>query len=226
MSLKKLTPALKKKITADWHALFPQMGVYELMGLARRIGPLVQGIALDRDSGNMTYFPTTYLHNLCRPCECMTLSFGQRLLTKRSGTQERIAASFHEQYYRDAAERLAEASLLPLDGDLKLDQVLEAYRGYQELHEPDSKYPVSLFEDAVLLCAWCGQMDRAMAVLRSYVEEMHDWPGRIMERDGGVEAWERKVLEMARDPETVRAVAESEALKLRVNHLPTVELIC
>jgi hypothetical protein len=222
--MKKLTPDLKRRITADWQALFPQMGVYESLWLARRVGPLVQGVCLDRDSGNISYFPTTHLHNLCRNRKFLSLSLGQRLLSKRSGTQERIAVQFHEQHYREAAQRLAQASLLPLTGDLSLQQVLDAYCGYEKLNRPDSKYPVPLFEDGVLLCAWCGHIDKAMALLREHVREMHDWPTFIMATDGGVTAWESKMLGSLNDPNAIRAIAEAQAQELRINNLPIAAL--
>jgi hypothetical protein len=63
----KLTPALKKTITNDWRALAAQFATYKPMWLARRIGPLVQGICLDRDSSNAAYLPTLHVHCLCCP---------------------------------------------------------------------------------------------------------------------------------------------------------------
>ena len=41
MSLSSLTAGVKKKVTADWNALFPSFGVHKPMRLMRRVGPLV-----------------------------------------------------------------------------------------------------------------------------------------------------------------------------------------
>lgn len=223
--MKKLTPPLKRQITEDWHKLFPQMAVYQSMWLARRVGPLVQGICLERDSGGGAYFPTTHLHNLCRPFPAISLSLAQRLLNERSGTQERIAVQFHESQYREVAQRLAKASLLPLTGDLTLHQMLDAHRGYRELNRPDSKYPVLLFEDGILLFAWSGQREQAVGLLNEHTGGMRDWPENIMARYGGLDAWERKMLESIKNPENLQATVESQARELKVANLPSAQLV-
>jgi hypothetical protein len=43
MTWQTLTPAWKTKITADWSAAFPGLGVYKPLHLLRRAGPLLMG---------------------------------------------------------------------------------------------------------------------------------------------------------------------------------------
>src|SRR4051812_1002168 len=181
-----LSPTLKRQITKDWHSLFPQMAVFKPMWLARRVGPLVQGICLDRSSANVAYYPTTHLHNLCRPFPVVSLSLNQRLLDQRSGTEVRIAAAFHNNHYLKAAHVLAPASLLSLAGDLTMSQIIDAHRNYRLLNRADSAYPVMLLEDEILLFAWFNQIDRAEALLQQHVKEMCHWPANVMAADGGV----------------------------------------
>jgi hypothetical protein len=220
-----LSAALKRQITEDWHRLFPQMSVYKPMWLARRVGPLVQGVCLDRDSGGSAYFPTTHIHNLCRPFPTISLSLAQRLLNERSGSQERISAQFHEQHYLEAAQRLTKASLLPLFGDLTMHQVLDAHRGYRELNRPDSKYPVLLFEDGILLFAWSGQPERATELLNQYIGEMHHWPATVMARYSGVSGWEKLMVETIENRKNLQVTAESQAQKLKAADLPPAQLL-
>ena len=201
------------------------MAVYQSMWLARRVGPLVQGVCLERDSVGGAYFPTTHLHNLCRPFPAMSLSLSQRLLSERSGTQERIAIQFHEQHYREAAQRLTQASLLPLIGNLTLRQVLEAHRGYRELSRPDSKYPVLLFEDGILLLAWSGQREQAAGLIDQYIGEMRDWPATVMARFGGVGGWEKKMVESIENPGNLQLTAQSQAQELKAADLPLAQLL-
>lgn len=222
----KLTSALKRQITGDWHGLFPQLGIYQSLWLARRIGPLVQGVCLERNSGNSAYFPTTHLHNLCRPFPAVSLSLAQRLLNERSGIQERIAVQFHKEHYREGAQRLANASLLPLNGDLTLVQVLDAHHRYREFNRPDSKYPVLLFEDGIFLCAWAGRNGQGIALLNEYLKEMGDWPVNVMARYGGVDKWQTKMRETIANPEALQVKAEAQAHELKVNDLPTAQLLC
>jgi hypothetical protein len=63
----KLTPPLKRQITHAWNERFPQMGVFEPMWLMRRIGPVVQGICLNRSSTGTDYIPITHIYDLCAP---------------------------------------------------------------------------------------------------------------------------------------------------------------
>jgi hypothetical protein len=221
----KLTKPLRRKITDDWHRLFPEMGILRSMWIARRVGPLVQGVCLDGDSANASYFPTTHLHNLCRPFPAVSLTLGQRLLSERTRTEERIYAQFHEQHYLEAARRLTQASLLSLTGDLTLAQILDAYRGYRELRQPDSKYPVVLFEDGILLAAYSLHVDKAKGLLRDCVGEMGNWPAFVMERDGGIEAWERRMESWLKEPQSLRETADSQADLLRVTNLPVGRLL-
>lgn len=79
MSWKKLTPAIKKRITNDWHRLFPALGVYKPMHLLNRVGPLLIGILLEVKSGNHNYIPTFHVHNLTRPFPVVALGLATTL---------------------------------------------------------------------------------------------------------------------------------------------------
>lgn len=57
----KLTQYLQDKITEDWARLLPGLGIYKPMRLLRRVGPMLTGICLDRDSGNEAYRPTFHV---------------------------------------------------------------------------------------------------------------------------------------------------------------------
>lgn len=114
----KLTPALKRSITRDWQSLALQFAIYKPMLLARRVGPLVQGIALDRDESNETYLPILFVQCLCRPFPGLSFTFPQDLLSPRSLAPQRLKVQFHEQNFREACERLLTSSLLPVSGDI------------------------------------------------------------------------------------------------------------
>jgi hypothetical protein len=214
----KLTPALRRQITADWHELFPQLGVYREMWLARRVGPLVHGIVLDTDSTRAFYWPITHVHNLCRPFPVVSLILNQGLLSKATRAKDTIAVQFHQDHYHDAAERLTQASLLPLTGNLATAQVVEAH-GIHRLTLSE-KYPIRLLEDGILLCAWADQTAKAAALLDEYVREIRKWPPHVMARDGGLEAWEERMRESLRNPSVLRATAEAQARSLKVGDLP------
>jgi len=52
---KVLTKSAEKQITEDWQREILSLGVYEPRWLLRRVGPLLVGICLDRDSGGTSY---------------------------------------------------------------------------------------------------------------------------------------------------------------------------
>jgi hypothetical protein len=214
----KLTPALKRQITKDWHGLFPQLGVYKQIWLARRVGPLVHGIILDTDSTYAFYWPITHVHNLCRPFPVVSLMLNQGLLSKGTHAKDTIAVQFHQDHYHDAAQRLAQASLLPLTGDLATAQVVEAHSSHRLTRS--EKYPVRLLEDGIFLYAWADQVANAAAPLDEYVREMREWPPHVMAHDGGLEAWEERMRESLRNPGVLKATAEAQARMLKVGDLP------
>jgi len=221
----KLTPALKKSITSDWQTLLPQFVSFQPMGLARRIGPLVQGVCLDRDSSNAAYLPTLHVHCLCRPFPVVSLNLGQPLLSPRSGTAERIAVQFHEGRDKEACTRLVASSLLPVEGDWRLADVLGAYEKYRQLERPDARYPVPLMEDAVSICAWLGKADEASALVSRYLDEAEGWPLNILVRQGGLAGWQQTLNDLARSGEKLRQVADEQIEALKLQQIPVSQLL-
>lgn len=221
----RLTPAGKRHITEDWRRLFPGFGVYEAMWLARRVGPLVQGIALESNSTHTLYCPVAHMHNLCRPFSVVSFALAQYLPSKRTGAKDSIPVELHKDQYEDAARRLAEACLLPLGGDLTTTQVVDAQRELRRLHRTE-KYPVRLFEDGILLLAWANQNEKAVALLDEYVSEMRGWPPHVMESfAGGLLVWEKAMLANVGSSDALRATAEAQAQELKVAGLPFSNLI-
>jgi hypothetical protein len=221
----KLTPALKKSITSDWQAMLPQFAAFQPLGLARRIGPLVQGVCLDRDSSNAAYLPTLHVHCLCRPFPVLSLNLGQPLLSSRSGTAERISVQFHDTRSREACTRLVASSLLPVEGDWRLAQVLEAHAKYRRLERPDARYPVPLMEDAVSVCAWLGKPDEAAAQAARHIEEAKGWPENILVRQGGLEGWRKTLNTLAESGDELRKVVAEQIEALKLQRLPVSQLV-
>ena len=94
--MKKLTPAVKRKITLDWHDCFPEMGIYKPLHLLRRVGPLLIGILLERDRTADRYLPTFYVHNLAKHFPVITLTLASPLRTEKTFAPDKIKVSEHE----------------------------------------------------------------------------------------------------------------------------------
>ncbi|WAH63903.1 hypothetical protein [Xanthomonas hortorum] len=221
----KLTNALNKKITKDWHAALEGFEVASSMNLARRVGPFIQGICLDRDSSNVTYLPTLYVHCLCRPFPVVSLSLGQPLLNLRSGTVERLKVQFHEDSYQDAINRTLGSSLLPTKGDWRLPQLVEAYERYRGMNRPDSRFPVHLWEDVVSAHAWAGAQVRASVLADKYTEVAEGWPKNVLEREGGIILWRERLKDLAISGDVHKVTVANEIDKLGLESLPVSNLI-
>ena len=221
----RLTQTLALKITNDWSAQFPALQRYKPMLLARRVGPLVQGICLDRSSGGTSYRPTTFLHCLCTASSFISLAMGQRLLSKRHQVEESISVQFHDNHVIDAPQRLREACLLPLEGDLTLSEVLDAYHRYRSTTNIDSQYPIFLFRDAVLLASYLDKRELAIDLLDNYHQEMRTWPAHILSRWGGVDSWRNAVAHAANDRSAIVGTVEREIDRHKLTHLPAAALL-
>lgn len=217
MSWQKLTPAIKKRITHDWQALFPSLGVYKPMHLLNRAGPLLVGILLEVKSGNHNYIPTFHVHNLTRPFPVISLSLATTL------NREYVHVEWHTSKYQKLAKRMKEIAFIPFEGDLELHRVLEGYKQY--LEQPVIPYQMYDYEDMVLLSAWCGNTREAQACMEFTKQHMKRWPPHVLERIGDIDTWMRKFEEQSNDTEALKITCEQQIATLKVGKLPVRKLL-
>ena len=113
------------------------------MWLLRRVGPLVSGICLERDSGNDAYRPTCHVHNLAKESATVSLSLADPLRTVKTGVPQTIKAAFHQQWFPDAAARLQRQAQIPLGGPIHLEDLIRTYRAH--MGQPLWQYAWYLF---------------------------------------------------------------------------------
>ena len=170
----KLTRSASARITKDWLAELPGLGEYKLRHLLRRVGPLLVGVSLDRDSSGDKYIPCSHVHflgNTKLPVVSLTLC--QQLRTT-AGRPDVVLVRRHEEHFRDAAARLEAQSPLPFSGPLCLDEVLKAYRDHLET-PIGSRQAAMLFSDLIMLQAGCGRSEDALRSL----EEVTSFAWRV-----------------------------------------------
>ncbi|MEV1118832.1 hypothetical protein AB0I91_27515 [Actinosynnema sp. NPDC049800] len=102
------------KVTSDWGRTFDQFAVWRPLRLLRRLGPVVQGITLDRNTAGDAYFPTVHIHVLAVPFPVISLTMGQRLLDD-SGAQKQVMFSRHAEEFQVAVEGVRRQSSLSVD---------------------------------------------------------------------------------------------------------------
>src|SRR5689334_8250555 len=107
----KLDAGAARRITEDWATAFPGFGVYRPLRILRRLGPLVQGVTLERSSSGNDYLPTAHVHALTRSFPVISLTLAERL-AGNSGVEQRIKLSDHESSFAWAVDRLRSQSHL------------------------------------------------------------------------------------------------------------------
>lgn len=198
---------------------FPDFTAWRPLHLLRRLGPLVQGIALDRSSSGDDYLPTAHVHALTRIFPVVSFTLAERLRSS-SGVTRRIAVQDHESVIEQVADQLREQSRLSLDSPPSVVDVLDCYEKYvagqQRLGLPVG---VNELEDRVLLPSVMGQsesvragLEFARTVTARWVTPPQGWA------DSG--AWIANLETLASDLATLRERVASETRRHKLGNLP------
>ena len=159
---RRLTTSAKKRITDEWGREFRSLSNYKPMWLMRRSGLLIQGICLDRDSGNDNYLPTFHLHNLGGlNTDFISLTLRTPLRTERTNVPDRITWADHEERFPEILKRFRTQSPLKFEGNLSCDAVIFAYKNHIINGNAEAAYPLNLFYDMVCIYIWCNRFDEA-----------------------------------------------------------------
>jgi len=221
---RRLNKSISKQITGDWQREIPGLGVFASLHLLRRVGPLLVGVCLERDSSGEIYQPLFHVHFLGIEAPTVHLKLGTQLRSDRSGGPDFIEVRLHEKKYKEAAARMVRQSLLPLAGALSLDQVISAYRNY--LASPigdayrDSVF-ASLYRDMSLLNAWAGRYSSAISILGESLQAGEEAQFKHM---GGRAAFEAECRKRIEEPSMIRGTVESQIAALGVGSVPASDL--
>jgi hypothetical protein len=220
----KLTTAARRRITADWLKEFPDLGEYKPLWMLRRVGPLLEGIVLDRTSSNDEYRPTFHVHCLLKDFSDVTLTLAHPLLTERTRSPESVSVLYHDKRCVDAARTLERQSPLALAGDLRLSDVVEAYRRFA--YRPGIHYDAHLlYADMAKLCAWFDDRDQASAVIAEGAAIVEGWPLAIRSEIGGVESWRSQLENAVADRKGQRELMDRQVQELELQKLPVASMI-
>jgi hypothetical protein len=220
---KKLTPALKRKITKDWHACLPGLTLRKPMSLKRRVGPLLIGVGLQPKVGSTYYEPEFSVHNLSRPLDFLTAMLDEPLRSSRTNGSESLRVCLHNRSYREAAQRMNNQALLPLEGPVSLEQVINAYQSY--VAKPRIWPVLGLLEDPALISAWAGEERRAQEALEWGYQMLKTWDlaldkGESYYKEGNADLWRIKMENLIADPEALRQTARDEAIRHKLTMIP------
>ncbi|MDX2642379.1 hypothetical protein PV341_02130 [Streptomyces sp. PA03-1a] len=191
-----------RRVTADWAAALPGFDAWKPLHLLRRIGPVVQGVCLDRTTSGNAYIPTAHVHALTRDFPVISLMLGQRL-EGASGQPERVLFGNHDGEYPAAVDALREQSLLSLSEEPpSLEQVVRAYLSAASASHDKGLPPAVLeVEDSVLIAAAAGLADLLQGGLALAGELAGLWSKfRLPLNWPGTAAWLEGLRAKATDP--------------------------
>ncbi len=220
-SLRTLTSKVKKQITNDWAMRFPSFAIYRPLHLLRRIGPILSGIRLERDSSNRTYLPMLHVHSLCRRFPVVSLTANHPLLTTRTRAPDHIEVRDHTSRFQETANRLEHQAAMPLYGNVSLDSIIHFYQSY--IRNENVKV-ANVYEDQISYAVWVNQISKASELIESAVTAIRAWPP---ERRGQVDIdhLRRSWVSLLQQRETLISTYEKESEHLRVGHLPASNLL-
>lgn len=215
----------QKDITADWLACFPKLGTYKSLKLGRIVGPFLQGVCLEKSGGGADYLPTTHIHCLAFEFPTVSLQMAQTLKARRSGTVERISVAGHDDRVREAASRLASASLLKFDHSLSTTQLEAAVDLYEGLGEPASQFPVDLYECVIVAAAWQENRQEVARLVPLYESRIKHWPANALRRIGSAAQWADNIARRVAERGELRTTVANETRRHRLERLPTVDIV-
>ncbi|MGV9277000.1 hypothetical protein [Streptomyces griseosporeus] len=204
-----------RRVTSDWAELFPELTVWKPLRLLRRIGPVLQGITLDRSTSGEQYYPTAHVHALTRDFPVVSLSlahYQHQPLTAK----EAVDIGRHAETFRAVAGRTEERSPLPLRRRPDIAEIVQAYRAAAVAAQRGRRIPTGIpeLEDMVLVPAAAGERPLAEESL-DRVRQIADGWSKYEAAMGWTDAqeWLAHLEERAGDAAGLAATVEEQIVQ-------------
>lgn len=212
-----------RRVTSDWADLFPEFTVWKPLRLLRRIGPVLQGVTLDRSTSGERYYPIAHVHALTRDFPVVSLSLAH-YLHQPMAAKEAVDVGRHADTFRGAAGRMAERSPLPLRRRPEIAEIVLAFRSAAVAAQRGRRIPTGIpeLEDMVLVAAAAGE--------RALAEESLDRVRQIADTWSKYEApmgwtdtrdWIAWLAERAGDPAGLAATVEEQIVRHGLAKVPS-----
>lgn len=213
----KIDRKMKTKITNDWLKEFPSYKKDRPQGWRKRVGPLDFFMGYDVKYSKRIKIGFS-VFNLANPLDFTCANVSVHPKSRR----ESITWKQHEEgKYKEAAEELRQLSIIPIEGPVKLSQVIEAYKTHKDTPYSTSARP---FEDPALIAAWAGKLELA--------KELLDWGKPYYEKNCSrnpqkkdTDEWYKWMLGEISDPEALRKTVEEQVEFHKLTKVPYEDLI-
>ena len=212
----------QNRITKDWKQELPRLGIHRPRHLLRRVGPLLVGVSLERDSTNQRYTPTFHVHFLGNEEAAISLTLETKVQPQAGRGEEIIKVSAHNESYKDSVRRLVEQAPLSVEGPLTVQEVVEAYRKFSKTIHGQAQL-ANLYQDCIKLLSCYGLADQAHSML---TEILGDTEGdREFQHFKGRQSFIDKMGDAIDHPEKIRETIEQQIVQHKVGTLPYEEFV-
>ncbi|MEH0423268.1 hypothetical protein [Streptomyces sp. B21-083] len=212
--------ASARRVTKDWAAVFPGFTVWRPLHLLRRIGPVVQGVCLDRSTSGDGYLPTVHVHALTREFPVISLTLGQRL-ERSSGQPETVLFARHEEEFQRAVDTLKAQSRLSLDMPPSLERIVKEYHSSSSARQEAGFSPAVVeMEDSILIAAAANRRDLVEDGLSLAADLAGKWPkARLPLTWVSAVAWLDGIRSKAGDLETLAETVSGQVAAHKLDKL-------
>ena len=213
------------QVHKDWMGYFPEYGELVKNGkkikccFEKRVGPILVSVWLDATRKD-DYRPHFSVHHLLQ-----TAARPRPDLNTELKKRWRITPKQHEEgIYLEAIEELKKTAPMPVEGPLRLSDILEAYRKNEK-----SPY-LSEMEAPALIAGWCEKVNLANELINEFYKNYKDRYQRLqrLERTEGEltpEEWKGDMQRRVADKEGLDRMLDAEIKKHNIDQFPSYELI-
>lgn len=222
MAAPKLTRTMKKEITKQWQAEFPSMGIYKNMWLMNIVGPIIVGLLLEVKSINSEYYPTLHLDILTRE---RNEDDDIALTASTEVDFEYVSTISKPDKYLVLADKLKKKAVIPLEGDVKIEEVINCLKKYcsQKYYKVDWMYTLKLM---MHLAVWSNRediIDDTFKFVKNRLQYLvHvEWLRNKQEAD----QWYKEILDDIADADLLKQRVEENIVKLKLTDIPVRKII-
>lgn len=211
------------KVTRDWNSVFTMLKPLKSRIIARRIGPLLQGVNIDPVAPPAYYRPMLFLHPLGIELEHISLFFVHDLKSLGCGS-ELIETKSHSEKYVDRGSCLLKNSMIPFHGSLRLNEFIDGMRVAQERNQYGLRFDQRHLTAIVQLCIYYDKPDSASCLVEELYREMSSWPSHVFEKQTSRDDWMVQMNNLIENRKYLEETVDAQVRKHNVDAIDAIDI--
>ncbi len=224
------------KISNDWASMFPDYKKEVKGSFSKLVGPFSFSVYVILDRYQEAYSAYSCISPFLTENELMGA-----YLTTQPIRQNYLTWRDHEdrKRYLDAAHEIQDQTPFPLDGDVKVTDILNAYAK----HSDEAGFYIKNCESPALLCGWCGKPkeaepwiewgkekyldlhDENLAYKKSIKGTIEDTRYSVKTSIEKINEWTEDLRRRVKDREYLHNLVESQIKNFKYDKFPRQDLI-